>query len=102
MFPRNRLFAVMVVGALLGTSALASGQASAAHSRVVGPLPAQFATLSTRKRARRRRTRVRAIVERIGRRAHGAGTIRPGRETVQSRRPPLDSFARGPPRPHGY
>jgi hypothetical protein len=91
MFSSKRIFAVMLVGALLGTSALASGQASAAHSRVVGPLPAQFATLSTRKRMRRRRTRVRTIVWRLGVRVRGAGTIRPGRKTVQSRRPLLGS-----------
>ena len=73
MFPSKRLFAVMLVGALLGTSALASGQASAARGRVVGPLPALFATLSTRKRTRRRRTRVRTIVWRTGVRMRGAG-----------------------------
>ena len=102
MFPRNRLFAVMLVGALLGTTALAPGQASAAHSRVVGPLPGQVATLSARKRLRRRRTRVRTILARIGVRVRGAGTIRPGRKAAHSRRPLLDSFARGPPRPQGY
>jgi hypothetical protein len=102
MFPRKRIFAVMLVGALLGTSALAPAQASAAHSRVVGPLPAQSATISERKRARRRRTRVRTIVSRIGVRLRGTRTIRPGRKAVQSRRPVLDTFARGPPRPQDY
>jgi hypothetical protein len=101
MFPRKRIFAVMLVGALLGASALAPAQASAAHSRVVGPLPTQFATLSARKRVRRRRRRLRTIVRRIGVRVRDAATLRSGRVSVRSRRPSFDAFARGPPRPQG-
>src|ERR1039458_5547899 len=98
MFPRKRVIAVMLAGALLGTSALASGAASAAHSRVVGPVPAQLATGCERKRLRRRRARVRTIVKRIGVRVRCAGAIRPARESVRRRRAALDWFARGPPR----
>lgn len=99
MFLRKRIFAAMLIGALLGTAALAPAQASAAHSRVVGPLPAQSVTLSERKRTRRRRTRVRTIVSRTRVRIVGARTVRPGRKAARSRRPFLDTFARGPPRP---
>src|SRR5579872_6872788 len=99
MFPRKRIFAVMLVGALLGTSGLAPARASAAHNRVIGPLPAQAATVSERKRSRRRRSRVRTIVLRIGVRVRRARTIWPRRRAVRSRRPFLKSFARGPPRP---
>ncbi len=102
MFPRKRVIAVMLVGALLGTSAFASGRASGAHSRVVGPVPARLATVSERMRLRRRHMRVRTIVRRIGVRVRGAGTIRPARESVRRRRASLDSFARGPPRPRGH
>jgi len=99
MFPTKRIFAVVLAGALLGTSGLAPAQASAAHSRVIGPLPAQAATISERKRPRRRRRRVRTIVLRICGRVRGARPVWPGRWTVWSRRPFLNSFARGPPRP---
>lgn len=88
----------MLVGALLGTPALGSGQAPGAHSRVDHPLAIQLATLPPRKRLRRvRRAKVRAIVRWTGRRVPVAGTIRARRETVQPRLPPQDSNARGPP-----
>jgi hypothetical protein len=99
MFPRKRMFAVMLVGALLGVSGLAPARASAAHGRVIGPLPAQAATVSDRRRLRRRRSRVRMIVLRISVRVRRARTIRQERRTVRTRRPFRTSFARGPPRP---
>jgi hypothetical protein len=99
MFPRKRIFALMLVGALLGTSALAPAQASAAHGRVVGPVPLQPAAVSERKRTRRRRVRVRTIVLRIGVRVRGARMVRPDRKAFRSQRRLLDTVARGPPRP---
>jgi hypothetical protein len=102
MFLRKRFIAVMLVGALLGTSALASGAASAAHSRVVGPVPAQLATVGERKRLRRRRTRVRTIVKRVGVLARSASPMRPGRQSALRRRVAVDWFARGPPRPRSH
>jgi hypothetical protein len=103
MFHRKPIFAVMLVGALLGATTLAPAQAAAAHSCTIGPLPARLAALSERRRgARRSRTTVSKIVRRVGVRLHGPARIRPGRKAVLSRRPLLDSFARGPPRPQGY
>ena len=97
--PRRSWFTLMLVGALLGTPALASGRAPGAHSRVDHPLPIQLATLPSRRRLRRtRRAKVRAIVWRTGRRMRAAGMIRARRETVPRRLPPQDSYARGPPR----
>jgi hypothetical protein len=103
MFLRKRIVAVMLVGALLGVSGLAPAQASAAHSRVIGPLPAQAATLSMAKRVRRRRrSRVRTVISRIGVRVPSTRAVRPGLTAIRSWRPFLNSFARGPPRPQNW
>jgi hypothetical protein len=102
MFPRNRIFAVMLVGALLGTSALAPAQASAAHTRVVGPLPGQLATVVERRRRRHRRMTVRDIVWRLRRRVRDATASRTERTTVHRERLSRGSLARGPPRSQAH
>jgi hypothetical protein len=96
--PRKRLFPLILVGALLGTPALAAAHTAGAHTLADRPPAIQPATLTARKRSRRsRRARVRTIVWRITRRARDSGTSRADSETVQPRLAPHDSYARGPP-----
>jgi hypothetical protein len=102
MFLRKRVFTVMAVGALLGASAHPSAQASAAHGRVAAPLAGQYATLPRRTRRRRIRRRLRMIVWRQRPRMPGAGAARLPRTTGPRRRRSLGSFARAPPRAHGF
>jgi len=97
-FPRKRLFPLILVGALLGTPALASARTAGAHTLADRPAAIQLATLTARKRSRRSRgARVRTIVWRITRRVRGSGAVRAGRVAVQPRVAPHDSYARGPP-----
>jgi hypothetical protein len=100
MIPRKR--AVTLLAALLGTSALAPAQASAAHTRVVGPLPGQLATVVERRRRRHRRRTVRDIVWRLRRRVRDATASRTERTTVPRGQLSRGSFARGPPRPQAH
>jgi hypothetical protein len=102
MFPRKRIFAVTLVAALLGTSALAPAQSSAAHARVVGPLPGHIATVVERRRRRHRRRTVRDIVWRLRRRVRDAAANRTKRTTAHRGRLSRGSFARGPPRPQAH
>lgn len=96
--PRKRLFPLILVGALLGTPALAAAHTPGAHTLADRPPGIQLATLAPRKRSRRsRRARVRTIVWRITRRVRGSGAIRAGGETIQPRLARHDSYARGPP-----
>ena len=102
--PRKSLSSLMLVGALFGTPALASIQASETPGAVGHPPVLQLATLPQRLRVRRRirGATLRAIAWRIGCRVRGAAArIRAGRENVQPRLPPHDSYARGPPRSPG-
>ncbi len=100
-FPRKSLFSLMVVGALFGSPALASVPASGAAGAMGHPPVVQLATLPQRPRPRRRvrGAKVRLIVWRAVRRMQAAAaTFRAGRESVQPRLAPRDSYARGPPR----
>jgi hypothetical protein len=97
--PRKRLFHLILVGALLGTPALAAARTAGAHTLADRPPAIQLATLTARKRSRRRRrARVRTIVWRIARRVGDSGTSRADSGIVQPRLAPHDSYPRGPPR----
>jgi hypothetical protein len=102
--PRKSLFTVMLVGALFGSPALASVQAPGEHGGADHPPVIQLATIPQRPRLRRRvrGAKLRLIARRIGARVRSAAArIRAGRESVQPRLPPHDSYARGPPRSSG-
>jgi hypothetical protein len=100
--PRKSSFTVMLVAALFGAPALASVQAPGAYGDGDHPPVIHLATLPSRTPLRRRvrGAKARLIGWRAGRWVRGAAArIRAGRETVQPRLPPHESFARGPPRP---
>ncbi|HEY4828702.1 MAG TPA: hypothetical protein VIH85_18155 [Solirubrobacteraceae bacterium] len=100
---KNLLPLALVVG-LFGTPALAPVHVPGASGGVAHPPAIQTATAEREMRRRRRirRAKVRVLVRRGVGLVRGAAThIRAAGERVRTRRPPHDSFARGPPRLSG-
>src|SRR4051794_15306065 len=96
---KSLLSLALAVG-LVGTPALASGHLAGAPGGVVHPALVQLATSDRgiRRRSRVRGAKVRVILRQaVGRLRRVAGTIPAAGERAPRRRPPHDSFARGPP-----
>lgn len=105
MYPsRKSLLALALVGALSGTSTLAPAHAPGIPGGVVHPVVVQLGTVDSgiRRRRRIRRSKLRAILSRPVFVLRGiASRIHATSARIQARRPPSDSFARGPPRSSG-
>jgi len=98
---RKSLLALALVVGLFGTPTLASAHDAGAHGGAVHPSVVQLAAdeRAIRRRRRVRVANVRATVWRpVGRLRDAAKAIRAAGESLQTRRPRQDSFARGPPR----
>jgi hypothetical protein len=101
---RKSLLPLALVVGLFGTPTLASVHDAGAHGGVVHPSVLQPAAdeRGIRRRRRVRAANVRATLWRpVGRLRDAAKVICAAGESLQTRRPPQDSFARGPPRSSG-
>jgi hypothetical protein len=101
---RKSPISLALVVAMLGMSTLAPAHAPGAPGGVVHPAVVQLATADTVIRRRRyiQRAKVRAIRSRRVCRLRGAASRIYARSvSFQTRRPPSDSFSRGPPRSPG-
>jgi hypothetical protein len=102
---RKSLLPLALVVGLFGTPTLGSVHDAGAHGGgVVHPSVVQLAAdeRGIRRRRRVRAANVRATLWRaVGRLRDAAKVICAAGESLQTRRPPQDSFARGPPRSSG-
>ena len=102
---RKSLLPLALVVGLFGTPTLTADHILGASGGVAHPLVVQFADAAERGMRRRRRVRrakVRVVLRwAVGAVRDAATRIRAAGQSLQTRRPPHDSLARGPPRSPG-
>jgi hypothetical protein len=99
LFPRRASFVAPLVVALIGTPAFPVRPAPAAHGSAGPPAVVELAILPRRTRVRRatRFAGIRVLVLRIFGRRQGLVALKARSQSVCSRLPLRDSYARGPP-----
>jgi hypothetical protein len=101
---RKSLVPLALVVGLFGTPALAPAHIAGASGGVAHPLVVQVAAdeRAIRRRRKNRGAKVRFVLRRAAGAVRGAcRRIRAAGQRLQTRRPPHDWFARGPPRSPG-